>query len=372
MTDFIPVSEPLLTGNEKRYVDRCLETGWISSEGSFVTDFEERFAAKVGRRFGIAVCNGSAALQVAVSALELGEGDEVILPTFTIISCAAAILRCGARPVVIDCDPATWNMDVARIEAKITPRTKAIMPVHIYGLPVDMYPLLALAEKHGLKVIEDAAEMLGQTYDGRPCGSFGDLSAFSFYPNKHVTTGEGGMVVTDSEPLAARCRDLRNLCFQPSRRFVHEDLGWNFRMGNLQAALGLAQLEQLDEHVARKRRIGERYTALLGNLQGIDLPLPRTAYAENIYWVYGVVLGDAIALDAEAAMQALNRRGIGTRPFFWPMHEQPVLRKMGYFGGESCPVAENLARRGFYLPSGATLTEEQISRVAATLGEVLS
>jgi perosamine synthetase len=368
----IPVNEPLLNGNEQKYLNQCIETGWISSEGPFVKQFEEQFAARVGRKHGIAVCNGSMALDAAVVALGIGSGDEVILPTFTIISCAAAIVRAGAVPVVVDCDPHTWNMDVDLIEARITPKTKAIMVVHIYGLPVDVDPVLALAEKYGLRIIEDAAEMHGQTYKGRPCGSFGDISMFSFYPNKHLTTGEGGMIVTDDDDLAERCRSLRNLCFQPHRRFVHEELGWNLRMSNLQAAVGVAQLERLDEFVARKRRMGQRYNELLADVSGLQLPVPRTDYAENVYWVYGLVLRDEVPFDAEEAMRRLRQREIGTRPFFWPMHEQPVFRKMGLFAGESCPVAERVARRGFYIPSGLALTDAQIERVAEAVREVMS
>lgn len=367
----IPVNEPLLDGNEARYLQECIATGWISSEGPFVERFEAEMAARVGRRYGVAVTNGTAALEAAVVALGLGPGDEVILPTFTIISCAAAVVRAGATPVVVDCDPVTWNMDVGQVADRITRRTRAIMAVHIYGLPVDMDPLLALAERHGLRVIEDAAEMHGQTYRGRPCGSFGDLSVFSFYPNKHVTTGEGGMILTDDPALAERCRSLRNLCFQPGRRFVHEELGWNLRMSNLQAAVGVAQLERLDEFVARKRRMGRRYTELLANVPGLQLPLPATDYAENIYWVYGVVLDDALPFDAEEAMARLRRAGVGTRPFFWPMHEQPVFRRMGLFANERHPVAERLARRGFYLPSGLALTDQQIEQAAQALQECL-
>ena len=367
----IPVNEPLLNGNEKRYLNECIDTGWISSEGPFIKQFEAQFAARMGRKYGVAVCNGSVALDAAVVALGIGRGDEVILPTFTIISCAAAIVRAGATPVVVDSEPATWNMDVSQIEAKITPQTKAIMVVHIYGLPVDMQPLLELAKKYGLTIIEDAAEMHGQTYRGQSCGSFGELSAFSFYPNKHVTTGEGGMILTDDAQLAERCRSLRNLCFQPQQRFVHDELGWNFRMTNLQAALGVAQLERLDEFVARKRRMGRRYTELLNGTPGLQLPLPQTEYADNIYWVFGVVLDDAVPFDAKEAMRRLGDLKIGTRPFFWPMHEQPVFRKMGLFKGAACPVAERLARRGFYLPSGVALTDEQIERVAAVVKEVV-
>jgi len=368
----IPVNEPLLDGNEKKYLIECIETGWISSEGPFIKQLEEQFAARVGRQYGIAVSNGSVALDAAVVALGIGHGDEVILPTFTIISCAAAIVRAGATPVVVDSDPRTWNMDVRQIEAKITPRTKAIMVVHIYGLPVDMDPVLALAKKYGLHIIEDAAEMHGQTYKGRPCGSFGDISTFSFYPNKHITTGEGGMIVTDDAHLAERCRSLRNLCFQPQKRFVHEELGWNLRMSNVQAALGVAQLERLDNFVAQKRQMGQRYTELLTGIPGIQLPLTKTNYADNIYWVYGLLLNDSVPFDAEEAMRRLGQQKIGTRPFFWCMHEQPVFKKMGLFEGESCPVAEKMARRGFYIPSGLALTGEQIEQVVYRLKEVMA
>ncbi len=363
----IPVNEPLLDGNEKRYLAECIDTGWISSEGPFVERFEREFAARVGRRHAVAVCNGSMALDAAVAALGLEAGDEVILPSFTIISCAAAIVRAGAVPVLVDSDPVTWNMVPEQVAAKIGPRTKAIMVVHLYGLPCDMAPLLELADRHGLAIIEDAAEMHGQTWRGRPCGSFGTIGTFSFYPNKHVTTGEGGMLVCDDDALAERLRGLRNLCFGPPRRFVHESLGWNLRMTNLQAALGCAQLERLDEFVARKRAMGARYTAGLAGTPGLQLPLPHNDDADNIYWVYGLVLDDAVPFDAAQAMQRLAGAGVGCRPFFWPMHEQPVFRKMGLFAGESYPVAERLARRGFYVPSGMALTAQQIDTVISTL-----
>jgi perosamine synthetase len=263
-------------------------------------------------------------------------------------------------------------MDVSQVEARISPRTKAIMVVHIYGLPVDLDPLMKVARRHGLKVIEDAAEVIGQTYNGEPCGSFGDLSVFSFYPNKHVTTGEGGMIVTKDDRLAERCRSLRNLCFQPERRFVHEHLGWNFRMTNLQAALGLAQLQRLDEFVMRKRTMGAAYTALLADLPQLQLPIPETAYSKNVYWVFGVVLAGEVRIDAVEAMKRLARKGIGTRPFFWPLHLQPVLKKRGLASGETLPVAENLGNRGFYLPSGLALTVDQIDEAAHALREVLN
>jgi perosamine synthetase len=371
MREFVPVNEPLLDGAEKRYLAECIDTGWISSEGPFVRRLEEEFAARVGRKYGIAVCNGSAALEAAVAALGLSSGDEVILPAFTIISCASAILRAGATPVLIDSDPVTWNMQTGRVKERITPRTRAIMAVHIYGLPVDMDPILAVAAEHGLQIIEDASELHGATYRGKSCGSFGDISTFSFYPNKHITTGEGGMIVTDSSKLAERCRSLRNLCFGSGKRFLHEELGWNWRMSNLQAAVGVAQLERLTEFIARKKAMGGLYRQLLGNLPGLQHQPQRVAFAENIYWVYGVVLDDGVGFDASEAMRGLGKLNVQTRPFFWPMHEQPVLRRLGLFADDSHPVAERLARRGFYLPSGMALTEAQIRTVADAVREVL-
>lgn len=371
MNNFVPVNEPLLDGNEKKYLLECIETGWISSEGPFIKDFEQKFAARVNRKHAIAVCNGTAAIDAVVDALDLGPGDEVILPAFTIISCIAQIVRAGATPVLVDCDPLTWNMDVAQIEGKITAKTKAIMVVHIYGLPVDMDPVLSLAKRYGLKVIEDAAEMHGQTYKDKPCGSFGDVSTFSFYPNKHITTGEGGMIVTDDDSIAETCRSLRNLCFQPQKRFVHERLGWNLRMTNLQAGLGLAQLERLDDFVVRKRAMGAYYTELLQGSANLQLPLPRTDYANNIYWVFGMIIDESLGMDADEAMKRLAAKGIGTRPFFYPMHQQPVFQKMGLFKGEKYPVAERIAKQGFYIPSGLAVTQEQQKRSALAVKEVI-
>lgn len=369
---FIAVNTPSLDGNEKKYLNECIDSGWISSEGPFVRRFEAGMAALTGREFGIAVSNGSAALDLAVKALDLGPGDEVILPTFTIISCAAAVVRAGAIPVAVDCDPLTWNMRHDQIAKSITSKTRAIMLVHIYGLPVDMEPIIDLANKHKLLIIEDAAQMHGQTYKNRPCGSFGDISTFSFYPNKHVTTGEGGMVLTNDSDIAEHCRSLRNLCFQEKKRFVHEDLGWNFRMTNIQAALGVAQLERLDQSIHRKRQIGRRYSEHLCRTPSLQLPLAHTNYADNIYWVYGMVLNDDIPFDAEEAMRRLAVLGIGTRPFFWPIHAQPVFRQMGLFSNVSCPVSERLATRGLYLPSGLGLSDEDQSNVLEALTTVFS
>lgn len=362
----IPVNTPLLGGNELKYLTECIETGWISSEGPFIKKFEEQMAVYVGRKHGIAVSNGSAALDVAIKALNLNKGDEVIMPTFTIISPAQSLINVGAIPVLVDSETETWNMDVTQIEDKITSKTKAILVVHIYGLPVDMLPVLELCKKYNLLLIEDAAEMHGQTYNGQQCGSFGDISIFSFYPNKHITSGEGGMIMCNNDALAERCRKLRNLAFEPNgRRFIHHELGWNYRMTNMQAAIGLAQLEKLDEHIQKKRKIGKLYNEGLKGLKGFQLPLLQTNYADNIYWVYAMV-AETEAL-ANETVQKLNEAKIGTRPFFWCMHEQPVFQKMGLFKNESYPVAEKIARNGFYLPSGLGLSEGEIELVISNL-----
>lgn len=356
----IPVNEPLLNGNEKKYLQECIDTGWISSEGPFIKKFEDGLAAMMNRKYGVAVSNGSVAIDAAIVGLGIGEGDEVIMPTFTIISCAAAVVRAGAKPILVDSDPLTFNMNVGEIEEKITDRTKAIMVVHIYGFPVDMDPVLDIAQKHRLFVIEDSAEMHGQYYYDRPCGSFGDISTLSFYPNKHITTGEGGMILTNNSELAEKCRSLRNLCFKPEQRFVHDEIGWNLRMTNLQAAIGVAQLERLDEFVVRKRQIGKLYTELLSDVEEIQLPIKEMSFAKNIYWVYSIVLKETCKYNAREIAQKLASKGVATRPFFWPMHEQPVFIKKGWYQNEKYPVAENIARKGFYLPSGLGLTDDQI------------
>ena len=328
-------------------------------------------SASVNRKYGIAVSNGTAALEVAVQALGIKDGDEVIMPTFTIISCAMAVTKVGAVPVLVDSDLHTWNMNIEEIEAKITPRTKAIMIVHLYGLPVEVDKILALAEKYNLKVIEDAAEMHGQTYNGKPCGSFGDVSTFSFYPNKHITTGEGGMVVTDDEELAERCMMLRNLCFKKDVRYVHDEISDNYRFTNLQAAVGLAQLERLDEFVGKKRQMGKYYTEKLCGIDGLILPVEKTDYADNIYWIYGIVLDENINIDNKMMQKLLVEEGIGSRTFFWCMHEQPVYQKQGLFADETYPNAEYLARKGFYIPSGLALTQEQMEQVATGVRKVM-
>jgi len=376
----IHVNEPLLGQRDLEYVAECVRTGWVSSAGKFIEEFEEKWATYCCRRFGVAVSNGTVALQVAASSLGLKPGDEVIMPSFTIISCALAAIYNDAVPVLVDCDPQTWCMDVQQIKEKITARTRAIMPVHIYGHPVDMDPVLDLAEKHNLAIIEDAAEVHGAEYLSkrgtsqsvwRRCGSFGTLSCFSFYANKLITTGEGGMILTDDPNLAEKARNLRNLCFQAKRRFYHDELGFNFRLTNMQAALGVAQLERIEDIIARKRWMGREYSRQLAGVSGLQLPVEEQ-WARSVYWMYGVVLSETSGMDANAFAEELKKRGVETRPFFLGLHEQPVFHKRELFLRERYPVAERISRQGLYLPSGLALTEEQLNKVCQAVHEVLS
>lgn len=376
----IPVNEPLLDGKEAEYVADCLRTGWISSAGRYIEAFEAQWAAYCGMKYGIAVCNGTAALDVAVGCLNLQPGDEVILPSFTIISCALAVVRHGGKPVLVDCDPHTWCMDVNQVEARITAKTRAIMPVHVYGHPVHLDPVLKLADARGLAIVEDAAEAHGAEYFSnhanaagawRRCGGFGHLSCFSFYANKIITTGEGGMVLTNDAAHAAKARSLRNLCFRSDRRFYHTELGDNYRMTNLQAAIGLAQLQRIDAILERKRWMGKAYTERLSGVPGLTLPV-EMPWARSVYWMYGIVLDEGVGMDAAEFARKLKAYGVETRPFFFGMHEQPALAPYGAREQGSFPVTERIARYGLYLPSGLTLSEEQLDEVCAAVRRVMA
>lgn len=383
--NFLPVNEPLLDGNEKKYLNECIDTGWISSEGPFVKKFEECFSSFAGVKHGIAVCNGTAALETALYSLGVGKDDEVIMPTFTIISCAIACIRLGAKPVLVDIEPETWTMDVEKltdkvkteIEIKNNRKIKVIMPVHIYGHPVDMDGVFALADKYNLKILEDAAEVHGaeyfSKYKGRKwlkCGAMGDVAATSFYANKIITTGEGGMVLTNNDHYAERAMSYRNLCFKQEKRFYHTELGYNFRLTNLQAAVGLAQLEQINRFIGIKVRLGEYYRKKLAGVEGLRF-MPVKEYAKSVYWMYGVELDDKLGITAEDMMNRLKGHGIGTRPFFRGLHDQPVLKEKGLFGDEKYPKADYAYKYGFYLPSGLTLTEEKIDKVVSAVKEEL-
>lgn len=365
----IPVCEPLLAGRELEYVTQAVKTGWISSAGEYIERFEEAFAAYCGVRHGIAVCNGTVALHLALEALGIGPGDEVIIPDFTMIASAFAVCYVGAKPVFVEAEPERWNIDPARIEEKVTSRTKAIMPVHIFGAMCDMDAICDIAERHGLAIVEDAAEAHGAEYRGRKSGSFSRVAAFSFYSNKNVATGEGGMVVTDDDELARRCRYFKNLCFplDGSRRYVHEDIGFNYRMSNLHAALGLAQTERADHY--RELRIAHfrQYASRLGGIPGLRLQAEQPE-GIHVHWMNAILIDpDEFGADRDMVISHLKARGVETRLLFTGMHRQPALRDYGCDCSGDYPVTDRLTERGFYLPSGSGLSEADIDYVCDSL-----
>ncbi|MDD5103910.1 MAG: DegT/DnrJ/EryC1/StrS family aminotransferase [Candidatus Peribacteraceae bacterium] len=373
----VPVNEPVITAEAKQNVHEALESGWVSSAGRYIQEFEAAYARYLGVKHAITTTSGTTALHLALAALGIGPGDEVIVPDFTMIASAFAVLHAGARPVFVDVDPAIYTIDPSQIAAKITPRTKAIMPVHIYGHPADMDPILTLAREWKIAVVEDAAEAHGAEYKGRLCGSMGTVNAFSFYGNKIITTGEGGMVVTDDDAIAIRARSLRDLAHSPSKRFTHETVGFNYRMTNLQAGLGLGQLQHIAEFLKKKQWMAERYAQGLAGVRGLRLPVTRP-WAKNVYWMYAVLVEDAFGMTRDAFRAALKERGIDTRDFFTSCAAQPALHDadpppLGLARGlrqGPFPVTEDIAERGLYLPSGLALTEEQISAVISAIREI--
>jgi perosamine synthetase len=368
----IPVNEPLLKGNEKKYVLKSLKDGFVSSSGPLVKKFEKKFARRLKKKYAISVSNGTAAIQLAFESLNLKKGDEVILPTFTIISCILPVVRSKATPILVDSDPITWNMKIQDVVKKITKKTKLIIVPHIYGLPVDMDPLLKIVKKKKIKIIEDTAEVLGLKYKNKECGTFGDISTFSFYANKHITTGEGGMILTDNKEIADKCKSLRNICFNEERRFLHYELGWNYRFTNIQAAIGLAQLEKLNSFIKKKRRIGLLYNEAFKNIKSFNLPPSNRDKSKNIFWVYGIVLNKHSKINVKQFMKKLEEKGIETRNFFWPLHQQPILKKLGYFKKIKLPVSEYIAKNGFYLPSGLGLNNKQQNFVIKTVKQIVA
>jgi perosamine synthetase len=366
--DFIPVCEPMLGGKELEYVTKAVSAGWISSSGGYVKEFEEAFAKYLDVPCAVTTTSGTAALHLALVAAGIGPGDEVIIPSFTMIATAFAVCYTGAKPVFVDAEAATWNLDAALVESKVSPRTKAILPVHVYGHSCDMDALDALAQKHGLLVIEDAAEAIGSRYKGKPCGALGDMSCFSFFANKLITTGEGGMVAARDERFAERLRYYKNLCFpvQGPRRYLHDDIGFNYRMPNVLAAIGLAQLERADFYLERRRSNAAYYDAALRGQRGITTP-PSAPYTLNSYWMYGVLIEDDFGLSRDEVMAKLSAAGIDTRSFFISMHRQPALAKYGCDVHGAYPVTDELARKGLYLPSGSGLREHELSRVVDAL-----
>ena len=365
----IPVCEPLLDEKELAYVADCLKTNWISSKGKYIEAFEEGFARYCGCKYGIATTSGTTALHLALVSIGIGPGDEVIVPAFTMAATVFAVVYTGAKPVLVDAESDTWNIDPAKIEEKITGQTKVILPVHIYGHPCEMEAIMEIAEKHNLWVIEDAAEAHGAEYKGKKAGSIGHVSCFSFYANKIITTGEGGMVVTNEAKIAQQARLLKDLAFSPEKRFLHTSLGFNYRMTNIQAAIGLAQLEKIEDLVAARRHNAHYYNSLLKDIPGITLPVEREE-TKNVYWMYGILIEDDFGLSRDELIIRLKEKGIETRTFFYPMHQQPAFQAMNLFKDEKYPVAEALAQKGLYLPSGSGLKEEEIEAVCQTIKEI--
>lgn len=365
----IPVNEPIITPEAKANVEEAMRSGWVSSGGPFIEQFEEEFALYLGVKHAVTTTSGTTALHLALVALGIGPGDEVVLPDFTMMACVFAVLYTGAKPVFVDIDPEIFTIDPEKIAEKITPKTKAIMPVHIYGHPVDMDPVLAIAEQHDLWVIEDAAEAHGARYRGKLCGSMGDINAFSFYGNKIITTGEGGMVVTNDDVLAARARRLKDLAHSPAKRFWHEELGYNYRMTNLQAALGVGQLVHIEDFLKKKQWMSEGYARGLRGIPGLRLPVTKE-WATNVHWMYAVLVEDSFPLSRDAFRAVLKDRGIDTRDFFFSCSAQPVTRKYCGDGGHY-PVTEYSASHGLYLPSGLALTQEQLDTVCQAIRDIV-
>ena len=365
----IPVNTPVIPLEAKTFVNDCLDTGWISSAGSYIQQFENDFAKYVNRKYAVAVSNGTVSLHVALAALEIGHGDEVIVPAFTIISCLNAILYTGAKPVIVDVEPDIFTLDPKQLEKAYSPRTKAIMPVHIYGHPADMDPIIEFATKHNLYIIEDAAETHGALYKGKKCGSFGEISSFSFFANKLITTGEGGMIVTDDYKLAATARELRNLCHIPDQRFHHKTLGFNYRITNIQAAIGCAQLLHADEYLERKKKMGMLYDEGLAGIPGIEIMKIRS-WADSSYWMYPVRITENSGMNRDEFKEKLKQNGVDSRDFFWSLSEQPILKKFDVKVLE-CSVSEKIAREGCYLPSGLALTELEIIKIIKIVKKIV-
>lgn len=368
MKRIIPVASPALVGNEKRYVLDCLESTWISSSGKYVEQFETAFADFCGVKYGLSCCNGTVALHLALMALGVGPGDEVIVPTLTFVATANAVTYCGASPVFVDSEPETWNLDPTQIEIRITPRTKGIIVVHLYGHPVDMEPVLDIARKHSLFVVEDAAEAHGAEYKGQRVGSLGDIATFSFYGNKIITTGEGGMVVTNNETLAGKVHQLKGQGMDPDRRYWFPIVGYNYRMTNVAAAIGLAQVEKADWHIARRREIAKRYARHLTEVSGISLQTEKV-WARNVYWMTSIVLGEELPVSRDFVMTELAKVGVETRPFFYPMHRLPPYKNLAR--EQDYPVADHISARGISLPSSATLSKEDVVFVCNQIIRIL-
>tara|TARA_B100000902_G_C27264499_1_gene892716 strand:- start:449 stop:1564 length:1116 start_codon:yes stop_codon:yes gene_type:complete len=369
--NFIPVNTPLITTEDALSVFKTVKSGWISSSGKNIEIFEKKLAKYVNRKFGCAVSNGTAALEIAVKSLDLKKNDEIIIPSFTIISTANSIIKNNLKPVLVDSDLSTWNINISDIEKKITRKTKALMIPHIYGYPCDINKILKICKKNNIYLIEDAAEMIGQTYRNKPCGSFGDISTFSFYANKHITTGEGGMIFTNNPKFFKKFKAYRNLNFGTKNRFDHDEISWNYRFTNMQAALGLSQLKRIKKIIKRKREIGDYYHDHLKNNKNIIIQPKKNNFAKNIYWVFGIILKKNNDNFRKKIQKKLLNYNIETRRFFWPMHKQKVFKKMKVFKKEKFPISEFMSRNGFYIPSGINLKKKELKYITKIINKIL-
>lgn len=365
----IPVYSPSLGEEELNNVIHAIKTNWISSKGEFIGEFEKKFAEYCGASYGIATCNGTSALHLALESLGIKSGHEVIVPNFTMISSALAVCYTGAKPVFVDAEEDTYNINPDKIEEKITARTKAIMPVHIYGHPCDMDKIKEIAKKHNLFVVEDAAEAHGAEYNGKKAGSLGDIGCFSFYGNKLITTGEGGMIITNSKEIYEKAQSLKNLAFGKDNRYLHEEIGFNYRMTNLQAAIGLAQLKKINSFLEIKRKNAKIYTLLLKNLKGMITPIEKE-YAKNSYWMYGIRFNEEFGFKKDKIREYLFKKGVDTRDFFIGMNEQPIFKRMGLQNGEYFPVSKKLSETGIYIPFGLNLKAEELDYVCDCIREI--
>ncbi len=366
----IYVCEPYLGKREQEAALECLRRGEISgTSGRFIQEFEQRFSNFCSVRYGVSTTSGTTALHLALASLGIKAGDEVIVSNLTNIATVYSIVYTGARPVLVDSEDKTWNIDAGKIEGKINKRTKAILVVHLYGHPAEMDEIMRIKRKYNLYLIEDAAEAHGAEYKNKKVGSFADIGCFSFYANKIITTGEGGMLVTDNKRIYERAQLLKNLAFSRKRRFKHFHIGFNYRMSNLQAAIGLKQLERIRYFINRKIKNAHFYNRLLGEVEGIVLP-PCQPYVKNVYWMYCILVNDNFGLSRDKLMQRLKEKNIETRTFFIPMHLQPIFRKIGLFRNEKHPVCERLSRQGLYLPSGVNLSVEQIAYVCEQIKKI--
>ena len=373
MNKFIPVNEPNIKKSDVQAVSNVLRSGWISAEGNNVKLFEKEFSTFIGHRYGITVSNGTAALEIAVQSLNLPKNSEVIIPNFTIFSNAIACLKNNLKIKPIDCNKFDWNMNIESILKNITSKTKLIIATHIYNYPFQIEKLIKICKQKKIILMEDAAENFGQVYKNKMCGSFGDISTYSFYANKQITTGEGGMITTNYKHLYEKASNLRNLSFGKVDRFNHEDISSNNRMSNIQASLGLSQLKRIKTIVKKRHLIGEEYYKYLSVNKNIYIPMPKKNNVKNIYWVVGIlIVNTKLKFNAKYVMNELKKKNIGTRPFFWPMHRQKMLKKMSFYNSKQFPNSDYISKYGFYLPSSLTLTKSKIKYISNCVNEIIN